>query len=86
MTWSTCHNVHKPQRDAASFSARCLTCHKIENCGKFSTMGAQILNRCTTCHMPLQQSNQIIFDADGHQIKPQVRTHKIAIYKEINLP
>jgi hypothetical protein len=86
MTCSTCHDVHKPQRDADSFSARCVSCHKIEDCGKFSTLGTQILNRCTTCHMPLQQSNQIVFDADGHQIKPQVRTHKIAIYKQVNLP
>jgi hypothetical protein len=36
--------------------------------------------------MPLTQSNQIVFDADGGQIKPQVRNHRIAIYKELQLP
>jgi Cytochrome c554 and c-prime len=86
MTCSTCHDVHKPQRATAAFSERCLTCHRIENCGKFSTLGSQILHRCADCHMPLQQSNQIVFDADGRQIKPQVRTHRIAIYKEVDLP
>jgi hypothetical protein len=86
MTCSTCHDVHTPQRDAASFSERCLTCHRTESCGKFSTLGSRILHRCTDCHMPLQQSNQIVFDADGRQIKPQVRTHRIAIYKEPNQP
>jgi hypothetical protein len=86
MTCSTCHDVHKPQRDAAAFSERCLTCHRVENCGKFSTLGTQILHRCASCHMPLQQSNQIVFDADGRQIKPRVRTHRIAVYKEVDLP
>ena len=86
MTCSTCHDVHKSQPDAAPFSQHCLTCHRIENCGKFSTMGSQILHRCADCHMPLQQSNQIVFDADGRQIKPQVRTHRIAVYKEPGQP
>jgi hypothetical protein len=36
--------------------------------------------------MPLKQSNQIVFDAAGSQIKPRVRSHRIAIYKEIQRP
>jgi hypothetical protein len=36
--------------------------------------------------MPLKQSNQIVFDADGGQIKPQVRDHRIAIYQAVDLP
>ncbi len=81
MTCTTCHNVHTTQRDAASFSEHCLACHTIESCGRYPAMGSQILNQCVNCHMPLRQSNQIVFDADGHHIKPQVRSHRIAIYE-----
>jgi hypothetical protein len=86
MTCTTCHNVHTPQRDVASFSQRCLTCHKEESCGRYATLGTRILTKCVDCHMPLNQSNQIVFDADGGQIKPQVRNHRIAIYPEVQLP
>lgn len=80
MTCTTCHDIHKPQRDAASFAERCLTCHRVESCGKYSTMGSQILHNCINCHMPLKQSDQIFLDTDERQVKPQVRSHRIAIY------
>ena len=86
MTCTTCHDVHKPQRDVASFSERCLTCHRIESCGKYPTMGPQILHSCVNCHMPLKQSNQIFLDTNDRQVKPQVRSHRIAIYKDTELP
>ena len=86
MTCTTCHDVHKQQRDAASFSEHCLTCHKIESCGRYATMGSQILHQCVSCHMPLKQSKLIVFDADGSQVRPQVRSHRIAIYSDIALP
>jgi hypothetical protein len=86
MTCTTCHNVHTPQRDVASFSAHCLTCHKAESCGKYPALGTRILSNCIHCHMPLKQSNQIVFDGDGGQIKPQVRNHRIAIYQDVELP
>jgi hypothetical protein len=86
MTCTTCHDVHKPQRDVASFSDRCLTCHRIESCGRYPTMGSQILHRCVNCHMPLKQSNQIFLDTNDRQVKPQVRSHRIAIYKDTELP
>lgn len=80
MTCATCHDVHKPQRDVASYADRCLTCHRIENCGKYPTMGAQIRHDCVNCHMPLRQSNQIVLDTGAGRVKPQVRSHRIAIY------
>jgi hypothetical protein len=86
MTCATCHNVHAQQRDVASFSKNCLSCHKADRCGKYATLGTQILTKCVDCHMPLTQSNQIVFDADGGQIKPQVRNHRIAIYSDAALP
>ena len=86
MTCTTCHDVHQQQRDAASFSERCLTCHKAESCGMYSKMASQIVSKCVSCHMPLKQSNQIVFDERGSQVKPEVRSHRIAIYREAELP
>jgi hypothetical protein len=80
MTCATCHNVHTPQRDLASFSERCLTCHKAEDCGRHVSMGSSILGNCVNCHMPLRQSNQIVLDTAAGKVRPQVRTHRIAIY------
>jgi hypothetical protein len=84
MTCNTCHDVHQRQRDAASFSAHCLTCHKAEDCGEHAKMGAQIAKNCVDCHMPLQESEVLVSDTHGHEIKPLVRNHRIAIYTHSN--
>lgn len=80
MTCTTCHNVHKAQRDAAAFSEHCLTCHKAEACGKYQEMGKAIANNCVDCHMPLQESETLVSDTNGRKVKPLVRNHRIAIY------
>ncbi len=82
MTCITCHDVHKPQRQAAAFSQHCLTCHKAEDCGQFHAMGAKIANNCIDCHMPLQESEVLVSDTNGRKIKPLVRNHQIAIYRD----
>jgi hypothetical protein len=86
LTCITCHNVHAPQRDADSFSSVCMTCHKLESCGKFKAMGHAIDNRCVDCHMPLQQTGKIISKVEGQAVQPQVRNHQIAIYPGVILP
>ena len=86
MTCSTCHDVHAPQRDAASFSARCLTCHQIEGCRLFPKRGHAIDTGCIDCHMPLQETGKIISELDGSVIQPMVRNHRIAIYPESAVP
>lgn len=86
MTCITCHNVHKPQRDAAAFSQHCLTCHKAEDCGKFATVGAKIASNCVDCHMPLQESEVLVSDTNGRKLKPRVRNHRIGIYPDAVLP
>jgi hypothetical protein len=80
MTCTTCHNVHQPQRDAAAFSEHCLSCHKVEACGKYSEMGKAIANNCVDCHMPLQESETLVSDTNGRKLKPRVRNHRIGIY------
>jgi hypothetical protein len=80
MTCTTCHNVHQRQRDAAAFSEHCLTCHKVEACGKYPEMGKAIASNCVDCHMPLQESEVLVSDTNGRKLKPRVRNHRIGIY------
>ena len=82
MTCSTCHDVHRTQRDVAQLSGRCLTCHTARSCGLYPTRGEAIMGRCVDCHMPLQPSNTIISGHEGRQERPMVRTHWIRVYPE----
>lgn len=68
MTCATCHDVHRMQRDAASFAPKCAACHAEGSC-KRSASGD-----CVSCHMPVQQSKLIEVQT--------YRTHKIGIYKK----
>jgi len=85
MTCTTCHDVHTPQRDAASFSSHCMTCHKVADCRVFPKLGHAIDTRCIDCHMPLQETGKIVSQVDGTTIRPMVRNHQIAIYPDIAL-
>lgn len=82
MTCATCHDVHRRQRDAASFSPHCLTCHKDKDCGKFKELGTRITSDCVDCHMPLQESNVIVSGTNGREVKARVRNHEIGVYPE----
>lgn len=82
MTCTTCHEVHKPQRDAAAFSEHCLSCHKAEACGKYPEVGKTIATKCVDCHMPLQESETLVSDTNGRKLKPRVRNHRIGIYPD----
>lgn len=82
MTCSTCHNEHAPERTAASYSSRCLTCHEPSKCGMYAKLGAQIVNNCIDCHMPVQQSNVIVSDVNGTEVRENVRNHWIKVYGE----
>ena len=82
MTCSTCHDVHVPQRDPATFAVQCRTCHKVEACKLFPTAGRRIETRCVDCHMPNQRSGVISVTATAMQMVPDVRTHWIKGYPE----
>lgn len=81
MSCSTCHNVHLPQRDEASFSRSCLTCHKVESCGIFQKRGHKIAENCVGCHMPTLTSKTVVSTLEGRKVRPQVRTHSIKVYR-----
>jgi hypothetical protein len=82
LTCSTCHDVHRVQEDADSFSSRCQTCHKMQACGTYKKLGAYIQTRCVECHMPLQDSAKITFSEGKNMLRAELRAHRIAIYPD----
>jgi hypothetical protein len=80
MTCSTCHNLHEPEREAASYSAVCLTCHQTSACPTFSKMPPPAVTNCIDCHMPEQQSNSLRVDLEDQQVPIKVRNHWIRVY------
>jgi hypothetical protein len=84
LTCTTCHDVHTEQRDAASFSSKCLGCHQPAQCGLFPKLGEGISRDCVDCHMPLQQSQVLFSNTNGKRLQPLVRNHTIAIYPSAN--
>jgi hypothetical protein len=82
ITCNYCHDVHAPEHAAASYSNRCLTCHKVESCGVYPKLGQDITKNCIDCHMPVQDSNLIVSNAGGKQIKMRIRSHWIKVYVE----
>ena len=83
MTCLTCHDVHSVQHDLSAFSERCLGCHKPET-ATFPKLGHQPRGNCIECHMPMQETNLIVFDANGKKAKPKVRSHWIKTYPGTN--
>jgi len=82
LTCWTCHDEHAQERPAASYSQRCLTCHKPENCGLFAKLGRAIASDCVDCHMPVQDSHVIVSDDNGRHVSAHVRNHWIKVYPQ----
>ena len=82
MTCTTCHDVHRPQRDVVELSGRCLTCHQQQSCPLFATRGSAIVGRCVDCHMPLQTSRIVVSDLEGAMERVQGRSHWIRVYPD----
>jgi Cytochrome c554 and c-prime len=79
MTCLTCHDVHSVQHDTAEFSKRCLSCHKPES--NMLPKSHRAGDDCIGCHMPLQETELIVFDQNGGKAKPKIRNHWIKIYE-----
>ena len=82
MTCSTCHDVHRVERDLAAFSQRCLSCHKSEPTAGHATLPANTTNTCIDCHMPTLETKVVELDINGKRVRPRFRTHWIRIYSE----
>ncbi len=85
MSCSTCHDVHRPERPAAEYSAQCLDCHRVDQCGIFAKVGKKIASNCIDCHMPVQPSNTLVLDADDKRLQANVRNHWIRVYQKGHL-
>jgi hypothetical protein len=85
MSCSTCHDVHAPEKSAASYSSVCLKCHQQKDCGMFAKRGAAIAQDCINCHMPVQDSKSLALDTDEETRLPaKVRNHWIRVYAKTN--
>jgi Cytochrome c554 and c-prime len=82
MTCSTCHDIHRVERDAAAFSRHCLGCHKVENCGLYPSHGKELAKNCVDCHMPNQATALIVSSWNGRMVRPRIRNHWIKVYSE----
>ena len=80
---STCHDVHKTQRDLTAMSQHCLNCHKVETASPtHAKIGPQITHNCIDCHMPKLPSQVVSIPVDGKTVRPRFRTHWIKVYSE----
>ena len=86
MSCSTCHNVHAPERTAASYSDKCLTCHQVKGCGMFKVLGRKIAANCIDCHMPRETTNAIVSETGDKVIRAKMRTHWIKVYSDAGQP
>jgi hypothetical protein len=86
MTCSTCHDVHALERPAASYSEKCLTCHRWESCGVAKAMGHKIVNNCIDCHMPVEPTNVIVSETAGKEVRAKMRNHWIKVYPDAHMP
>jgi len=80
MTCSTCHNVHAPERSAAEYSDRCLSCHRWQSCGISKKMGNTITHNCIDCHMPMELTNAIVSQTANRVVRTSIRSHWIKVY------
>jgi hypothetical protein len=82
MTCLTCHDVHTAQHNLADFSQKCLSCHKPDS-ATFARADHPLVKNCIDCHMPKQETNQIVFDWKGTSVKPEMRNHWIKVYPDV---
>ena len=89
MDCSSCHNVHRNEvNDPVLFSTKCMNCHKEKSpadCTFNPPKGLVLSANCIDCHMPLLPSRKIFLKMDNprESTSDLVRTHRIAIYRDI---
>ena len=86
MTCSTCHNTHAPEQPAASYSAKCLSCHQWQACGVAKKLGKSIASNCIDCHMPVEPTTVIVSETAGKEVHATMRNHWIKVYPDAHLP
>ena len=84
MTCTTCHNVHRPERDAVALAEKCVSCHANVQHKLGTRIGARLTSACVDCHMPLQKSNAIQINTATGQGAAYYRSHAIAVYPAVS--
>jgi hypothetical protein len=80
MSCSTCHNVHRPERDLTWFAQKCLACHQVGDHPKAAEIGARMMTSCIDCHMPNRKSSALEINTPGQRFALYFRSHAIGIY------
>ncbi len=80
---STCHDVHRPQRDVAAFAQKCLACHRTDTHPRADVIGERMLPDCINCHMPNRRSQALQINTATQQFPLYFRSHQIAIYRDL---
>src|SRR5438034_6203968 len=80
MSCSTCHDVHRPERDVTAFAQKCLACHQTGGHPMAAEIGGRMLTDCIDCHMPNRKSKAIQINAPTRQFALYFRSHAIGIY------
>jgi hypothetical protein len=83
MSCSTCHDVHRPQRDLTELAQKCLGCHQAGKHPRAQEIGARMITDCIDCHMPNQASRLIRINTPSKPFSPSLRSHLIGIYPEV---
>ena len=83
----SCHDVHGEQKVSLQiYSKQCISCHQDAPHPKLAEKERALMaNNCIDCHMPKKASGNIGFQVSNSKdkIPYSVRTHRIAIYKEL---
>jgi hypothetical protein len=86
MTCSTCHDTHAPEKAAASYSVKCLSCHAWQVCKVARRIGSRAKANCIDCHMAVEKTNVIVSQTAGEELHAAMRSHWIKVYPEARLP
>ncbi len=80
MTCSTCHDVHRPERDLTVMAGKCLACHQADRHPQAAALGDRLMAECIDCHMPNRPSQALKLTGDSPQSAIMYRSHAIGIY------
>jgi hypothetical protein len=83
MSCSTCHDVHRPERDVAAFTGKCLMCHEADHHPMREQIGDRLMTSCIDCHMPNRKSKAIEINTPTRRFALTYRSHAIGIYPDV---
>lgn len=82
MTCSTCHDVHRTERDLRAMAGKCLSCHDASTHPDPRRLGDRLVENCIDCHMPNRPSNALKLTTPSAQAAISYRNHAIGIYPQ----